>query len=148
MYGFTHKPYIFLAFLTPRVSALDIVIQKLIVENEHFISFKKDSEIKFPWVIGPFIIKNKATLPVVESMLQKMDFKKYFVVKYDPQHVILLRRQMNKKTYFEHHVVEGLAEKVNWLDYPSPLENVEVSQENPLSMVKETKVVTPIASSS
>ena len=93
VYGFTHERYIFPAFLTLRVFALDIVRQKLIVENEHFISFKKSSEIKFPWVIGPFII---VTLPVVESLLQEMDFKKDFFVNYDPQHVISQRRQMNK----------------------------------------------------
>ena len=48
---------------------MDLVRQKLIVENEHFISFKKAFEIKFPWVVGPFIIKNKAALPVIESLL-------------------------------------------------------------------------------
>ena len=41
VYGFIHEPYIFLAFLTPRFFSLDLVRQKLIVENEHFISFKK-----------------------------------------------------------------------------------------------------------
>ena len=50
------------------------------MENEHFSSFKKDFEIKFPWVVGPFIIKNKVALPVVESLLQEMNFKKAFAV--------------------------------------------------------------------
>ena len=48
VYGFTHEPYIFLAFLTLKVSSLELARQNLIVENEHFISFKEASEIKFP----------------------------------------------------------------------------------------------------
>ena len=59
VYGFTYEPYIFPYFLTSRVVALDIVRHKSMVENEHFISFKKSSEIKFPWVIASFIIKIK-----------------------------------------------------------------------------------------
>ena len=69
VYGFTHEPYIFPAFLTPKVFDLELVRHKLIVENEHFISFKTTLEIQFPWVIGPFIIKSKVALLVVESIL-------------------------------------------------------------------------------
>ena len=50
VYGLTHEPYILPAFLTPRIFAVELIIQNIIVENEHFINFKKASEIKFPWV--------------------------------------------------------------------------------------------------
>ena len=65
VYGFTHEPYILPAFLTPRIFALELIRHNLIVENEHFINFRKASEIKFPWVVGPFIIKIKAAFPVI-----------------------------------------------------------------------------------
>ena len=52
VYCFSHEPYILPAFLTPRVFPLEFTRQKLIVENEHFISFKKAYEIKFPWLVG------------------------------------------------------------------------------------------------
>ena len=93
-------------------------------------------------------MKNKAVVSVVKSLLREMDFKTTFAVKYDPQHVISIRIRLNKNNTFEHQVVEGLDEKVNWLDYPLPMENVEVSEENLLVVVKETELVTPIASSS
>ena len=67
VYGFVHQPYVFPYFLIPRIFALEIIRQNLIVENEHFINLKKSLEIKFPWVVGPFIIKRKASLLVVES---------------------------------------------------------------------------------
>ena len=66
VYGFVHQPYVLPAFLTPMIFALDLIRQNLIVENEHFINFKKSSEIKFPWVVGPFIIKSKDVFPMVE----------------------------------------------------------------------------------
>ena len=79
-------------------------------------------------------------------MLREIDFKIDFAMKFDPQNVISLRRQMNKNKVFEHQIVEALVEKYNWLDYPSSMENVEVTQENPLVKEKETCIVTPIAS--
>ena len=57
VYGFTHEPYIFPAFLTPRVFSFEFIRNKLIVENENFINFKKAYDIKLPWVVGSFIIK-------------------------------------------------------------------------------------------
>ena len=92
VYGFSHEPYILPTFLTPRVFSLEFIRHNLIVENENFVSFKKASKVKFPWVVGPFIIKNKFALPVVESMLHGMNFKKYFAVNYEPHHVISQRR--------------------------------------------------------
>ena len=73
VYGFIHEPYIFPTFLTPRIFSLKFIKRKLIVENEHFLSFIKDFEIKFPLNVGPFIIKNKATLPVFEGLLHDMN---------------------------------------------------------------------------
>ena len=47
---------------------LELIRKNLIFENEHFINFKKSYVIKFPWVVGPFIIKSKYDFPVVESL--------------------------------------------------------------------------------
>ena len=95
-YGFTHEPYIIPTFLMRRLFTLELIRHKLIVENEHFINFRKSLEIKFPWVVGPFIIKNKVALPVVEILLKGMDFRIAFEVDYDPLHVISTRIQMKK----------------------------------------------------
>ena len=57
IYGFFHQPYRPPAFLNLTVFALELIRQRLIVENEHFLSFRKSSGIKFPWTIDPFTIK-------------------------------------------------------------------------------------------
>ena len=111
VYGFSHEPYILPTFLTPRIFSLELVRQKLIVENEHFINFRKDLEINFPWVIRPFIIKRKVALHMVESLLKEMDLKKTNVVNYDLHHIISINRQVNKNNLFEHQEVESLDEK-------------------------------------
>ena len=73
VYGFVHEPYSLCAFLTPRIFALEYIIQTNIVENEHFLNFRKGLEIKFPLKVGPFIVNNKYTLPVIEGFLQYMN---------------------------------------------------------------------------
>ena len=75
-YGFIHEPYIFPAFLTPSIFSLEFIRKNLIVENEDFLRTRNSSKIKFPLKVGPFIIKNKASLPVVEGLLQDMNFMK------------------------------------------------------------------------
>ena len=122
VYGFTHKPYILPAFLTTRSFALQLVIKNLVVENEHFISCRKASNIKFPWVIRPFIIKTNDAFSMIESLLKDMGFKMATAINYDPHNIISIKKQVNKKKTFEHQEVEGLDEKENWLDHPSPMQ--------------------------
>ena len=69
-HGFVHPPYVLPTLLAPRIFSLEMIRQKFIVENEHFINLKNSYEIKFPWVIGPFIIKSRAALLVVENLLK------------------------------------------------------------------------------
>ena len=123
-----HQTYVLLAFLTPRIFLLELIRKNLIVENEHFIKFKKSSKIKFPWVVGPFITKSKDYLPVVESLLKEMKFQTVVAINYDPHHVISIRRQVNKNKPFEQQEVEGLAETANWLDYLPVTQNDEDMQ--------------------
>ena len=93
--------------------SLELVRQKLIVENGHFINFKKYSEIKFPWAIGPFIIKNRSALPRIEILLREMGFQTKVSINYGPHRIIYIRRKVNKNKPFEHFEVEGLSKTAN-----------------------------------
>ena len=77
----------------------------MIVEIEHFMSFRNASEIKFLYVIGPFSIKRKDAFPMVEIFLKQMNFETTNVVNYDPYHIISIRGQVNKNKPFEHQEV-------------------------------------------
>ena len=123
LYGFVHQPYILPAFLSMRVFSLELIRQRLIVENDNFLNFKKTLEIKFPWIVGPLVIKNKVALPIIESMLIEMGFLVEASINYDPHHVISNRRQANKNKPFEHYEVVGIYEQANWMDYPKDIKD-------------------------
>ena len=100
VYGFVYQPYILPPFLTPKIFSLELIRKNLIMENEQFINFKKSYEIKFPWVVGPFIIKIKVYFPLVENFLMDMIFQTVTTVNYDPHHIISIRKQVNKNKPF------------------------------------------------
>ena len=137
VYGFVNQPYILSSFLKMRVFALELIRQKLIVEYEHFLSFKKISEITFPWTLGPSIIKRKSVIPVIGSMLGEMGFLVNASINYDPHHLISNRRHANKNKPFEHFEVAGLSEEASWMDYPKDIKNGGNMQEYSLSSAPE-----------
>ena len=159
VYGFVYQPYI----LPPFFNSQDIFFRanqhNLIVENEHFINFKKSSKIKFPWVVGLFIIKSKVAFPIVDNFLKEMRFQTITAFNYDPHHIISIRRQVNKNKPFEHQEVAGLVDSANWMDYPQETQNYEdmqygstypmkdaiFTQPYPLNIVPAAERIYPIA---
>ena len=78
------------------------------MENEHFLNFRKASKIKFPLKVGPFIVKNKAYLQVIDGFLQDMNFMKAAKINYDPHHIISQRRKHNRNKELDNQEMEGL----------------------------------------
>jgi hypothetical protein len=60
VYGCQEPPYLLLIFLTPIVFALDFIRKKIISETEHFLKLCKASNLKFPFIIGPFVVKTRS----------------------------------------------------------------------------------------
>ena len=109
VYGFTDQPYVLPTFFTVMVFVLEFIRQRLIIEYEHFLSYKKPSGIKFPWTVGPLTIKSKSSLSMIESMLMEMGFSVEVSINYEPHHIISNRRQANKNKPFEHFELVGLS---------------------------------------
>ena len=107
------------------------------MENEHFLSFKKSSEIKFPWVVGPFIIKNRVSFPVVENLLKEIGFQTDAAANYDFHHIISIKIQVNKNKPFEHHEIVGMDKSSNWMDYPHETQRNEDMQQGSTSSIRE-----------
>jgi hypothetical protein len=74
VYGYQEGPYILLVFLTPRIFALEFIRQRIISETEHFLKAHKASNLKFPFMVGPFVVKNKSYLPQIQSKLSEFGF--------------------------------------------------------------------------
>ena len=99
---------------------------------------------------------------MIESLLKEIGFKTTTAINYDPHLIISLRKQVNKNNPFEHQEVEGLVENENWSDYPLVMQNEEdiqqgstslvqdisITQLDPLVIMSTTKIITPIASHS
>ena len=58
IYGFKEEPYKLPSFLTPRLFALEFLRQRLFVEKEHFLKYRKASSIKFNYIVEPFVVKS------------------------------------------------------------------------------------------
>ena len=108
-----HQPYILPAFLTTRIFYLDFFIQRLIVKEEHILKFRKSLDIKFPWEEGPYVVKSRAALPIIDNFLRSMGFSLGFSINYDPHQAISKRRQENKNKPFKINEVAGLREAAN-----------------------------------
>jgi hypothetical protein len=60
VYGYQEGPYLLPIFLTPRIFSLEFIRQRIISEVEHFLKAHKASNLKFPFIVGPFVVKNKS----------------------------------------------------------------------------------------
>jgi hypothetical protein len=76
----------------------------------------KASNLKFPFIIGPFIFKSRSCLSQVQAKLKDFGFSRLQGRTYDPHQIISKKRLMNKQSPYEHEQVEGF----------DKLENLEV----------------------
>ena len=88
VYGFSLHSYVLPAFLTLRVFSIELVRQRMIVEDHHLLSYKNTSGIKFPWTVGPLTIMSKESIPSIDSMLREIGFSMEASINYDPHHII------------------------------------------------------------
>ena len=75
--------------------------------------------MKFRWEVGPYVVRSRVALPVIDNMLKSMGFPSRVAINYDTHQMISKRRQDNNNKPFEHIEVAGLREETNWEDYPN-----------------------------
>jgi hypothetical protein len=92
VYGFHEFNYLLPIFLTPKIFALEFIRQRIIFETKNFIKYRSASNIKFPFVIVPFIVKSKTCLAQVEAKLKALVFAQILGKNYDPHQIISRRR--------------------------------------------------------
>jgi hypothetical protein len=107
VYFYQEGPYLLPVFLTPKIFALEFIRQRIISEIEHFLKAHKASNLKFPFIVGPFVVKNKSCLPRIQAKFKEFGFTKLQRRKYDPHQIISKRRLMSKLDPYEQKRVEG-----------------------------------------
>jgi hypothetical protein len=113
VYGFHESPYLLPIFLTPRIFSLEFIRQRIISETDHFLNLHKSSNLKFPFIIGPFIVKSRSCLYQVQENIKEFGFAQLQGRRYDPHQIISKRILMNKHAPYEHEQVEGLDKMEN-----------------------------------
>jgi hypothetical protein len=113
VYGYQEGPYLLPVFLTPRIFSLEFIRQRIISETEHFLKAHKASNLKFPFMVGPFVVKNKSCLPQIQAKFNEFGFTQLQGRKYDPHQIISKRRLMSKLGPYEHEHVEGFDKLAN-----------------------------------
>ena len=65
---------IYCQHLTPRIYGLKFIRQIFTMDYEHFEKHNKPVTLKFPYIIGPFVAKSRATKDIAKELLQEMGF--------------------------------------------------------------------------
>jgi hypothetical protein len=113
VYGCQEGPHLLPVFLTPRIFSLEFIRQRIISETEHFLKAHKASNLKFPFVVGPFVVKRKSCLPQIQSKLNEFGFTQLQGRRYDPHQVISKRILASRQGPYEHEHVEELDKLAN-----------------------------------
>ena len=74
---------------------------------------KKWCNIKFHYAIGPFVIKSSLALPIVEKLLESLNFQEAQRVNYNPKKIIANGKKINRCGTFEHHEIKGFPSLAN-----------------------------------
>lgn len=88
IYGAELKPYRLPTFLTPRIFALKVLRQRFNSDYVHFSSNNQATSFKFPIPVGPFTVKSKVTVKLIDEMLVCFNFEEYMACQYDPCQII------------------------------------------------------------
>jgi hypothetical protein len=73
----------------------------------------KASNLKFPFIIGPFIVKARSFLSQIQAKLKEFGFSQLQGRRYYPHQIISKRILMNKHAPYEHEHVEGFDKLAN-----------------------------------
>jgi len=102
----------------------------------------KVSNLKFSFIIGPFVVKTRACLPRIKEKLKEFVFSQLQGKIYDPHQFIYKRRLMNKQGPYEHEYVEGfdkLANLQTCADMEAILQPVQTQQVGPTLQQTQTQ---------
>jgi len=79
-----------------RVFSLEFIRQRIIYETTHFLKLHKASNLKFPFIIEPFVVKIRSCLSQIQVKLKEFGFWQPQRGAYGPHQIIPNRILMNK----------------------------------------------------
>ena len=119
IYGFDQPPYRLPTFLTPRIFSLEVLRKRLNSNELHFSSKNQTSTFKVPITVGPFIVKNREAIELIDDMMPCFGFIQDLSCQYDPLHIIFKKRKRKKRGNYEHQGTPKMEQMANKLTLPS-----------------------------
>jgi hypothetical protein len=120
--------------LTPIIFTLEFIRQRIISEIDHFLKAHKASNLNFPFVVGPFVVKKTSCFHLIQSKLSEFGFTWLQGRKYDPHQIISKRILASKQSPYEHEHVEGFDKLANldtYVDMEVTLQHDQKKQTEP-----------------
>jgi hypothetical protein len=120
--------------LTPKIFSLEFIRQRIISETKYFLKAHKASNLKFPFIVGPFVVKKQSCLHQIQSKISEFGFTQLQGRKYDPHQIISKRILARKEGPYEHEHVEGfdnLANLETCVDMEVTLQHYQKKQTEP-----------------
>ena len=77
------------------------------------------STFKVPVIVGPFTVKNREAIELIDDMMACFGFAQYFSCQYDPLHIISKKRKREKRGNYEHQGTPEMEQMANKLTLPS-----------------------------
>lgn len=93
VYGAEKNPYKLPKFLTPRIFALEILIQRFDSDYIHFTRRNQAGTFKLPVTVGPFTVKNRNVVKIIEEIMTCFQFQEEISCQYDPLGIIQDKRK-------------------------------------------------------
>ena len=87
-------------------------------DDIHFVSLKKNQQLRIKGQIGPFIYNNRGVGEEADQILKEMKFSTIFIQHYDPHGIISDMRVKNKNAPYVHEPkpkIEKFANQTVWL---------------------------------
>ena len=87
-------------------------------DDIHFVSLKKNQQLRIKGKIGPFICNSRGTVEEANQILKEMKFSTSFIWHYDTHGIISDMRVKNKNAPYAHEPkpeIEKFANQTVWL---------------------------------
>ena len=98
---------------------MEVLIQRLHSYLVHFARTNQASSFKVPLTLGPFTVKHKYIVELIDDIMVCFGFQEEPSCQYDPYHIISNRMKKKKRNQYEHKGTNEMEKMKNKLTLSS-----------------------------
>ena len=113
------NPYRLPIYLTPRIFTFVVLRQRFNSNFIHFSSKNQVASFKLPVTIGPFTVKNKVVVQLIDEIMACYEFEEDQSCQYDTHHIISDKKKELRRGGYEHKGITEMEKLENKLTHLS-----------------------------